>query len=123
AFEKTLKDEILPVAVTFLYGQGHLRAEFDAELDPGKYGTADDYCVKLTPKKPDAQYKHLWLVGDPADFHVKEAIIQEATDNINHFSFFNFKKNDAAKFEDKHFKFVPPAGVKVIHPGEGEKQK
>ena len=123
AFEKTLKDEILPVAVTFLYGKGDLRAEFTASLDPGKYGAPDDLVVKLVPKKPEAQYKALWLIVDPTDFHVKESVILEATENLNHFTFLNVKQNAQAKVEDKHFKFVPPSGVKVIKGGEEGKQK
>jgi outer membrane lipoprotein carrier protein len=114
AFEQSLKDQILPVAVTFLYGKGDLAAEFTAALDPGKYGGGDDLVLRLTPKQPSAQYKQLWLVVDPKDFHVKESVIQEASDNVNHFTFFNMKQNDKAKFEDKHFKFVAPADVKVI---------
>lgn len=123
AFEKTLKDEILPVAVTFLYGKGDLRAEFTASLDPGKYGGPEDLVVKLAPKKPEAQYKTLWLVVDPTDFHVKESVILEATDNVNHFTFLNVKQNAQARVEEKHFKFVPPSGVKVIKAGEEGKQK
>jgi len=118
AFQQNLKDQILPVAVTFLYGQGDLATEFKADLDPGKYGAKDDLCVKLTPKKPEAQYKNLWLVVDPADFHVKESIILEASDNVNHFTFFNVKQNAQAKFGDQHFKFVPPEGVKVVKPDQ-----
>src|ERR1044071_6153258 len=79
-FQQSLKDQILPVAVTFLYGKGDLAAEFNVALDPGKFGGKDDYCLKLTPKKPEAQYKNLWLVVDAADFHVKESVILEASD-------------------------------------------
>jgi len=117
AFEQNLRDQLLPVAVTFLYGQGSLSDEFKPELDTsGKYGGKDDYVVKLTPKKPSAQYKQLWLVVDPADFHVKESVILEASDNLNRFAFVNLKQNDKAKFSEKHFKFVPPPGVKVVKP-------
>jgi outer membrane lipoprotein carrier protein len=116
AIEQSLEDQILPVAVTFLYGKGDLATEFQSALDPGKYGGPDDLVVKLTPKKPDTQYKNLWLVVDPADFHVKESIILEATDNLNRFRFANVKQNEAAKVQDKHFKFVPPAGTKVVKP-------
>jgi outer membrane lipoprotein carrier protein len=116
ALQQSLEDQILPVAVTFLYGKGDLATEFNATLDPGKYGGKEDLVVKLTPKKPDAQYKNLWLVVDPADFHVKESIILEASDNVNRFRFENVKQNDKAKVADKHFKFVPPAGVKVVKP-------
>lgn len=118
AFQQSLADQILPVAVTFLYGKGDLATEFNAALDPGKYGGGDDLVVKLTPKKPDTQYKNLWLVVDTTDFHVKESIILEASDNLNRFRFENVKQNDAAKVQDKHFKFVPPEGVKVVKPEE-----
>ena len=121
AFQQSLKDQILPVAVTFLFGQGNLTEEFHAELDPGKYGGKNDVCVKLTPKKPEAQYKNLWLVIDASDFHVKESVILEASDNINHFSFFNVKTNDEVKKLDaKHFTFVPPPGTRLIKTEGGQ---
>src|SRR5215470_12144286 len=118
AFQQSLKDQILPVAVTFLYGQGDLAAEFNAALDPGKYGGKDDLVVKLTPKKPEAQYKNLWLVVDPEDFHVRESVILEASDNVNHFTFFNIKQNAQTKVRDDLFKFIPPGGVRVIKPDQ-----
>jgi outer membrane lipoprotein carrier protein len=122
AFQQSLADQILPVAVTFLYGKGDLATEFTPSLDPGKFGGKDDHVVKLTPKKPDAQYKHLWLVIDPRDFHVKESIIREASDNLNHFFFRKLLVNEKAKFSDKHFVFVPPAGVKVVKAEEATRR-
>lgn len=117
AYQQSLSDQILPVAVTFLYGKGDLATEFDAALDAdARYGAKGDLVVKLTPKKPDAQYKNLWLVVDPADFHVKESIILEASGNLNHFTFGNLKQNEQAKVPDSLFKFTPPAGVRVIKP-------
>jgi len=116
AYKQDLKNTVLPVAVTFLYGQGDLAKDFTPTLDPGKYGVKGDLVLKLTPKQPSAQYKHLWLVVDPADYHVKESIVLEASDNLNHFRFFNFKSNAQAPFQEKHFKFVPPPGTKVITP-------
>jgi outer membrane lipoprotein carrier protein len=116
AYTQSLANVVLPVAVTFLSGQGKLTAEFDVALDPGKYGGKADICLKLTPKQPSAQYKNLWLVVDPADFHVKESIILETSDNVNHFTFAGIKANDASKVTDKSFKFSPPKGVKVIQP-------
>jgi outer membrane lipoprotein carrier protein len=84
-----LEQELLPVAVTFLYGKGDLGRDFDAKLDPGVYGAKGDYVVKLTPKKPTAQYKHLWLVVAPDNFRVKESIVLEDSGNTNHFKFFS----------------------------------
>ena len=117
AFKQSLKDQLLPVAITFLYGQGDLSKDFTASLDPGKYGGKDDVVVKLVPKQPTAQYKALWLVVDPSDNHVKESIIQEVSDNLNSFAFSAIKTNAAAKYVgEKLFKFTPPKGVKVINP-------
>ena len=116
AFKKDLADEILPTAVSFLYGEGDLAKEFTAALDPGAYGGKKDIVLKLTPKESSPNYKNLWLVVDPSDFRVKESVILETTDNINHFFFTKVKINAKAKFSDKHFKFKPPKDVKVIEP-------
>jgi outer membrane lipoprotein carrier protein len=87
--KKDLKADLMPVAVTFLYGTGDLAKEFNAELDKsGTYGTKGDVIVKLTPKTPSAQYKNLVLVADPTNFHVKESIIIDSSGNVNHFRFF-----------------------------------
>ena len=118
AGRQDLKDTVLPVAVTFLYGQGELARDFAASLDPGKYGGPKDIVVKLVPRAPTAQYKHLWLVLDPVDHHVKESIILEASDNVNHFKFYGLRQNDKVPVTDKHFKFVVPPGVKVVRPDE-----
>ncbi|MFH0902947.1 MAG: outer membrane lipoprotein chaperone LolA, partial [Pseudomonadota bacterium] len=118
AFKQDLTKQVLPVAVAFLQGEGDLARDFQASLDPGRYGGKNDYVLKLVPRTPSAQYKQLWLVVDPADFHVKESVILESSDNINHFRFFDIKLNDKAKFANRHFRFKPPAGVKVITPKE-----
>lgn len=116
AFQQDLAEQILPVAVTFLYGKGDLLKDFHASLDHGKFGGRSSVVVKLVPKQPSAQYKHLWLVVDPSDYHVEESIIQETSDNLNHFKFYDIKKNEKTTFTDRHFKFKPPKGVKVVRP-------
>lgn len=89
-FRKVLADDMLPVAVTFLYGKGDLSRDFDARLDQsGTYGTKNDLVVELTPKKPSAQYKRLFLVVDPGNFRVRESIIIDSSDNTNDFRFFD----------------------------------
>lgn len=120
AFEQSLKDQVLPVAITFLYGTGDLGKEFTGSLDPGAYGAKGDLVLKLTPKQASAQYKNLWLVLDPKDYHVKESVILEASGNINHFKFVKVKLN--GKVEEKYFKFVAPAGVKIVKPAEQQPQ-
>jgi outer membrane lipoprotein carrier protein len=102
--KKNLQQDLMPVAVTFLYGKGDLKSEFTAALDTSSsYGSKGDIVLKLTPKKPSAQYKNLILVVAPSDFHVKESVIIDANNNVNHFEFFapDFK----TEIKDSWFEF------------------
>ena len=102
--KKDLKQDLMPVAVSFLYGKGNLAAEFNPEIDKsGKYGDKGDVVLKLTPKKPSAQYKNLILVVNPDDFHVSQSVIIDASNNINHFRFYqpDFEK----PIKDSWFEF------------------
>jgi outer membrane lipoprotein carrier protein len=102
--KKDLSKNLLPTAVTFLYGKGDLAADFTPEIDKsGTYGGKSDLVLKLLPKATSAQYKTLHLVVDPADYHVKESIVVDSAGNKNHFRFHapNFEK----AIEDKFFQF------------------
>jgi outer membrane lipoprotein carrier protein len=104
--KKNLSQDLMPVTVSFLYGKGDLKSEFNAALDTsGTYGGKGDIVLKLTPKKPSAQYKYLTLVVDPKDGHVRESIIVDASNNVNDFKFYSpdFK----SPIEDKYFQFNP----------------
>ena len=108
--KKDLKQDLMPVAVTFLYGTGDLSKEFNAALDTtGTYGTKGDVVLKLTPKTPSAQYKNLYLVTNPTDFHVKESIIIDSSNNVNHFRFFtpDFEKPIKPEWFEFNEKSVP----------------
>jgi outer membrane lipoprotein carrier protein len=88
--KKNLQHDLMPVAVSFLYGTGDLNAEFNAQLDSsGTYGDKADTVLKLTPKQPSAQYKDLILVVDPKDYHVTQSIIIDSSNNTNHFRFYS----------------------------------
>ncbi len=94
-FKRSLKDAVLPVAVTFLTGQGDLKQNFKASLDrSGTYGSKRDHVLKLIPLSPSAQYKTLWLVVSPDNYRVTQSVVLEASGNTNHFRFFtpNFTK-------------------------------
>jgi outer membrane lipoprotein carrier protein len=102
--KKNLSQDLMPVAVTFLYGKGDLKAEFTSELDTSnKYGGKDEIVLKLTPKQVSAQYKNLILVVSPTDFHVTQSIIIDSSNNVNHFRFFtpDFEKS----IKDTWFEF------------------
>lgn len=92
---KNLQNDLMPVAVSFLYGKGDLHSEFDAKLDnAGNYGDKGDIVLELTPKKPSAQYKHLYLVVAKDNYRVRQSIIIDTSENVNHFTFYepNFDK-------------------------------
>jgi outer membrane lipoprotein carrier protein len=101
--KKNLQNDLMPVAVTFLYGKGDLQAEFNAELDKNsKYGAKGDIVLKMTPKKPSAQYKNLYLVVASDNYRVKQSVIIDSSNNVNQFQFFepNFDKTiENGKFE------------------------
>lgn len=102
--KKDLKKNLLPTAVTFLYGKGDLGADFTPALESkSKYGGKGDLVLRLVPKAPSAQYKTLHLVVDPSNYRVKESIIVDSAGNVNHFRFYepNFDKAIA----DKDFQF------------------
>jgi outer membrane lipoprotein carrier protein len=102
--KKSLQQDLMPVAVSFLYGKGDLKAEFNAELDKsGKYGEKDDVVLRMTPKQPSAQYKNLILVVSPGDFHVSQSVIIDSSNNVNHFRFFAPDFTKAIK--DSYFEF------------------
>ena len=87
--KKNLGNDLMPVAVSFLYGKGDLKAEFTAAIDASaKYGAKGDVVLKLTPKKPSAQYKNLILVVDPSNYRVKQSVIIDSSNNVNQFQFF-----------------------------------
>ncbi|MGE5186065.1 MAG: LolA family protein [Acidobacteriota bacterium] len=104
--KKDLKQDLLPVAVTFLYGTGDLKKEFNAALDTsGTYGGKSDLVLKLTPKQPSAQYKNLYLVVNKSDYHVSQSIIVDSSNNVNHFQF--FAPDFEAPVKDSWFEFDP----------------
>jgi outer membrane lipoprotein carrier protein len=103
-FKKKIEEDLLPVAVTFLYGKGDLARDFTAALDTsGTYGAKSDYVLELTPRKPSAQYKKLYLVVDPGNYRVKQSVVIEASGNSNHFRF--YEPNTQKPVQDEWFYF------------------
>jgi outer membrane lipoprotein carrier protein len=102
--KKNLERDLMPVAVSFLYGKGDLKADFTSELDTsGKYGAKGELVLKLTPKKPSAQYKNLYLAVDATDYHVTQSVIIDSANNVNQFRFYTPDFEKAIK--DTWFEF------------------
>ncbi len=122
-FKQSTKDNLLPVAITFLAGQGDLSADFTSEIDTKSgYGAKGDYVVKLTPRKPNAQYKTLWLVVDPGNFRVKTSIVLNSKGDTNQFAF--FEGTTKALVKDSFFIFDEKANKKfrLVNPEEAPKK-
>jgi outer membrane lipoprotein carrier protein len=106
--EKKLDQNLLPAAVTFLYGKGDLAKDFTAALDTsGTYGKEGDIVVELTPKVASTQYKKIYLVVATSNYRVKESVVIDGGGIVNHFRFYepNFKK----KIADKPFRIADDA--------------
>lgn len=121
-YRQDLSQSALPVAVTFLTGKGELSKEFNAELDTrGKYGKKGDIVLALTPKKPSAQFKTLYLVVDAQSKRVKQSIVINAAGDTNMFSF--YEPNASKTVTDQLFVFNPKAtaarGFRQIKPPQG----
>ena len=102
--KKNLQQDMMPVAVSFLYGKGDLKSEFNPEIDTsGKYGAKGEIVLRLTPKQPSAQYKNLFLVVSPTDFHVTQSVIVDSSNNVNHFRF--YAPDFAKEIKDTWFEF------------------
>jgi outer membrane lipoprotein carrier protein len=102
--EKKLDQNLLPAAVTFLYGKGDLAKDFTAKLDNSKtYGEEGDLVVELTPKVASTQYQKIYLVVVPSNYRVRESVVIDSGGIVNHFRFYepSFKK----KIAEKTFRF------------------
>jgi outer membrane lipoprotein carrier protein len=128
AFKKDLEKDLLPVAVTFLYGKGDLRKDFDAKFADKKRARKlgqkpGELVLELTPRQPSAQYKTLWLVVSPDDYRVRRSIVLEASGNENAFTF--YEPDVATEIDDKKMftvdeKALAKAQFRIIEPDEEE---
>ncbi len=121
-FKKSLEEDLLPVAVTFLYGKGDLKKDFTPTLETKKkFGKQPgEVVLKLTPKTPSAQYKTLWLVVNTTDFRVRRSIVLEASGNTNAFTFYEPDvtkqvSDDWFWFNEKKLK-----GYRIVEPDKAQ---
>jgi outer membrane lipoprotein carrier protein len=125
-YKKALKDDLLPVAITFLSGKGDLKTDFNAKLDTsGARGEKGDLVLELKPKQPSASYKTLWLVIDPSDYRVKQSVILNSNNDTTSY---NFYEPDAKKaVADTWFVFneekMKSSGFRQVKPSDLKKEK
>ncbi len=106
-YKLRVKDSDLYSALKFLFGQGNLRAEFNlSALDP-KDGNVG---IRLDPKGPQTNYKHLELYVDPGNFEIRETVLVDPLDNVSRIT---FEAPVYDPLKEAGFKFTPPSGVRV----------
>lgn len=108
-FKRDLSSSQLPVALTFMSGEGRLADEFDARL---MQSPADSYVVELIPKRHAGDYRSLLLTVDRETFAVKASTVVDPVGNSNQVTFANVRINSG--LPDGAFRFSPPKGVRVI---------
>jgi outer membrane lipoprotein carrier protein len=122
AFKQDLKTSQLPAALAFLMGKGRITDEFEVTASTdARYGRPEDYQLALRPKQPQSTYKSILFVVDGREFTVRESVLVDQQNNVNHFVFADLKIN--AKVSDALFRWNPPAGVRVIDTGNMGKQE
>jgi outer membrane lipoprotein-sorting protein len=88
--QNQVQGSALPAAVSFLTGASNLTTQFNVALNTsGTFGGKSATVLELTPKQPSAQYKQVFFVVDPSDWHVSESIVIDANGDVNDFKFFN----------------------------------
>ncbi len=110
AFKQPLKKAQLPVALTFMSGEGRFEDAFDAKLLPNL--NDDTYHIEIIPKANEGDYKALRLEVDSKTYAVKASTVVDPVGNTNHLTFSDVKTNRDLK--DSGFRFVPPDGVRIL---------
>lgn len=115
AFKRALKTSQLPVALTFMSGQGKLEDEFTGAALPPPDATS--WLLALTPKHGTGDYQSVQLQVDRKTFAVTASTVVDPVGNTNTIVFSSFETNKG--LPDKGFEFTPPAGVKVLEGNGG----
>jgi len=122
AIKMGIKDSDLYDSLKFLFGQGDLRASFDAKLGPSKDGLQ---ALVLVPRAGQQNYKSLtlWVKLDTG-----EVARTELVDPLDNISTITFSGASYGKLKPEGFQFKPPKGATIqdltkaldgMAPGEG----
>jgi outer membrane lipoprotein carrier protein len=120
--QNQVQGSMLPAAVSFLTGAGTLAAQFNvASNTSGTYGGKNATVLELTPKQPSAQYKQLFFVVDPSDWHISESIVIDSNGDTNDFKFFDSELTSTVKAQwfQVNPSSLPTYKVVVVNSGSG----
>ena len=97
--------------LSFLFGVGKLREDFNASLPPGT--DASRIRLKLVPKQ-DREIGTLILDLDPKSYDIVAAEVTDPLGNVTRLAFTNLKRG--VGLDDAKFKFTVPPGTDVVEP-------
>ncbi|MEE2786789.1 MAG: outer membrane lipoprotein carrier protein LolA [Myxococcota bacterium] len=109
AFKREIGSSQLPVALTFMNGEGSLSDAFHASL---KTDTSTSIVLNLVPKKDAGEYQRIELECDPKTFAVRSSLVIDPVGNTNRIDFLEIELN--RMLPDRGFQFTPPKGVRII---------
>ena len=108
-FKRALSSSQLPIALTFMGGEGNLSDEFEAKLTGEVAGA---YTLELIPRKDASDYQSLVLEVDKTTFAVRSSTVIDPVGNTNRLVFDRMVVNSG--LPDSGFKFKAPEGVREI---------
>ncbi len=100
----------------FLAGRGNLSRDFVAAFPKVPDSAPGSYSIRLTPRKPEAEYDALTIVVARGTLRLLKLITEDAQGGESAFTFTNLRENSHPP--DKEFRFTIPRGVDVITDGQ-----
>ena len=115
------EDSQLSTAMRFLWGQGDLKALFEAKpCDAScKVGELGDWKIRLVPRQPIRTVKTVVLAVAPQSKRPRVSVIYDPLGNHTEYAFSDFVKE--TKIPSKKFRFKIPKNVSVLRSALSEK--
>jgi len=106
----SIETDKLSAAVTFLWGRGNLKEEFNIAQVECK--GCKEVRLELVPKKAEPRFQKLFLDVNPKTAQVVQSIVVDPDGSENRIRFLNWKENQNLKME--LFKLSVPDGTQFL---------
>ena len=114
-YEQDMSKSAYPAALSFLLGEGKLKASFTLKkLSAETAAFKGGYVLVATPREPTPAYQKMMLYVDGKTFQVRRVLMIDAQKNKNVFDFSDPVVN--VPVPPSEFQFSAPAGTQVIKP-------
>jgi outer membrane lipoprotein carrier protein len=114
-YEQSIEKSQYPAALSFLLGDAKLKKEFHLKkLDQKRLGYEGGFVLLAVPKSATPAYQKLLLYVDGGTYQVRRVLMIDAQRNRNRFDFVAPVVNQPVN--PSEFRFVAPAGTRVIKP-------